>query len=120
MREFWSGEWAEVENGHVFRDVPPHGVRVLTLSPLQKTAYLGSDLHLSQGIELSAWKLRGSTLSLELNLGREAEGRIYLYCQSAPASVTVDKQEVSWVQETDNLVSIGLSLNGKATVKVKF
>ena len=120
MREFWSGEWAEVENGHVFRDVPPHGVRVLTLSPLQKTAYLGSDLHLSQGIELSAWKLRGSTLSLELNLGREAEGRIYLYCQSAPASVTVDKQEVYWVQETDNLVSIGLSLNGKATVKVKF
>ncbi len=105
MREFWTGEWAEVETQFTFRKVPAHGVRLMTLSPLQKIAYLGSDLHVSQGIELQSWKVTRSRISLQLNLGREAEGRIYLYCQSVPLSVKVDGQEVYWIQETEKVIS---------------
>ena len=120
MREFWTGEWAEVETQFTFQQVPAHGVRLMTLSPLQKIAYLGSDLHVSQGIELQSWKVTRSRISLQLNLGREAEGRIYLYCQSVPLSVKVDGQEVYWIQETEKVISIAVKLEHTVTVKVSF
>ncbi len=120
MREFWTGEWAEVETQFTFQQVPAHGVRLMTLSPLQKIAYLGSDLHVSQGIELQSWKVTRSRISLQLNLGREAEGRIHLYCQSVPLSVKVDGQEVYWIQETEKVISIAVKLEHTVTVKVSF
>ena len=120
MREFWTGEWAEVQSDYVFREVSAHGVRLLTLNPPQKIAYLGSDLHVSQGIELQAWKVWGKKLSFELDLGREAEGRVYLYCQAVPTSVTVGKDEVYWIQETEKVISIALKFAAKTSMKVKF
>ena len=120
MREFWTGEWTEVHKDHVFPAVPAHGVRLVTLSPLQKIAYLGSDFHTSQGVELRSWKVTRSKLTFDLDLGREAEGRIYLYCSSIPSAVSVNKQEVYWIQETDNLISIALKMTGKTSVSVKF
>lgn len=120
MREFWTGEWAEVEADYIFHAVPAHGVRLMTLSPLQKIAYLGSDLHASQGIELRSWKATRSKLTFELDLGHEAEGRIYLYCQSVPSAITVNKQEVYWIQETDKVISIAVNLEHTVTVKVSF
>ena len=120
MREFWTGEWAKLETAHVFREVPPHGVRLVTLSPLHQVAYLGSNLHISQGIELQSWKLTQTRLSFDLDLGREAEGTIYLYCASIPSAITVNKQEVYWIQETENLISLAVKLVGKTAVKVAF
>jgi hypothetical protein len=120
IREFWTGEWAEVESDYVFRAVPAHGVRLMTLSPLQKVSYLGSDLHTSQGIELQSWKVTRSKLTFDLDLGREAEGRIYLYCQSTPSSITLNKQEVYWIQETEKVISMAAVLEHPVTVKISF
>ncbi len=120
MREFWTGEWANVDSDYVFRAVPAHGVRLATLSPLQKVAYLGSDLHISQGIELQSWKVRGSTLTFKLDLGREAEGRVYLHCPSIPSAVRIGKDEVYWIQETEKVISIAVSLANPAMIKVSF
>jgi len=120
MREFWTGEWANVDSDYVFRAVPAHGVRLVTLSPLQKIAYLGSDLHISQGIELQSWKVRGSTLTFKLDLGREAEGRVYLYCPSVPSAVSIGKDEVYWIQEAEKVISIAVSLLNPAIIKVSF
>ena len=120
MREFWTGEWAEVESDHVFHAVPAHGVRLMTLSPLQDIAYLGSDLHASQGIELRSWKVTRSKLTFDLDLGREAEGRIYLHCQSIPSAITINNQEVYWIQETEKVISIAVKVANPVTVKVSF
>jgi alpha-galactosidase len=120
MREFWTGEWAEVASDFVFRGVPAHGVRLVTLSPLEDVAYLGSDLHVSQGVELQSWKVRGSNLTFNLDLGREAEGRVYLYCPSVPSAVTLGRDEVYWIQETDKVISIAVRFATPAKVKVKF
>ena len=120
MREFWTGEWAEVGTDFVFREVPAHGVRLVTLSPLQDLAYLGSDLHISQGIELQSWKKTRSKLTFELDLGREAEGRIFLYCHSIPSTITVNKQEAYWIQETEKVISFAVKLEKPVSVKVTF
>jgi len=92
----------------------------MTLSPQQDVAYLGSDLHVSQGIELQSWQFDGSNLSFELDLGREAEGMIYLYCRSVPSAVKVDGEEVSWIQETEKLISIAVKLAKPVSIKVSY
>jgi alpha-galactosidase len=120
MREFWTGEWAEVETSFVFHQVPAHGVRLMTLSPRQDIAYLGSDLHVSQGVELQSWQFYGSDLSFELDLGHEAEGMIYLYCPSAPSTVEVDGEDVYWIQESENLISIVVKLAKPVSIKVSY
>jgi len=119
MREFWSGEWAALDADYVFRDVPAHGVRLITLSPKADVAYLGSQLHLSQGIELQSWKIRRSKLTFELDLGREAEGSVFLYSQSQPKEVLVNDEEVYWIQEERGLINIPLKFAGKVNLKVK-
>jgi alpha-galactosidase len=120
LREFWTGEWAEVETDTIFHAVPAHGVRLVTLSSQQDFAYLGGDLHISQGMELLSWKRTRSKLAFELDLGREVEGRIYLYCQSIPSAVTIDKQEVYWIQETDKVISLAVKLEHPVIVTVSF
>ena len=92
----------------------------MTLSPQQDVAYLGSDLHVSQGIELQSWQFDGSNLSFELDLGHEAEGMIYLYCPSALSTVKVDGEEVSWIQETEKLISIAVKLAKPVSIKVSY
>ncbi len=120
MREFWTGQWAEVREFANFYEVPAHGVRLVSLSPIQDVAYLGSELHVSQGIELQSWKKTRTRLTFELDLGREAEGRIYLYCQSAPLKVTVDGKEVYFIQEDPKLISIAVKLAKAVSIKVAF
>jgi len=120
MREFWTGVWSEVEANYTFHEVPPHGVRLMTLSPLQKTAYLGSDLHASQGLELRSWKATRTKLTFELALEREAEGRIFLYCSSIPSAITVNKREVYWIQESEKVISISVKLATPVSIRVSF
>ena len=81
MREFWSGEIARFHQSHTFKNVEAHGVRLFALRPLRPLTYLGSDLHLAQGIELKHWQLTDSSLEIGLDLGRKTEGNIYLWSE---------------------------------------
>ncbi len=81
MREFWTGgESAVVSGRYIFKDVPAHGVRLIALRTYSSPAYLGSDLHLSQGgVELSKWKEKSEELILELDLERRKARAIFTF-----------------------------------------
>ncbi|MCB2209660.1 alpha-galactosidase [bacterium] len=82
-RSFWTGELGQLgPNSPVtFRNVPAHGCHVLAVRPFDpdQPAYLGSDLHLSQGQEVTDWQVSDESLSLKFKLGRQAAGRVYFY-----------------------------------------
>ncbi len=88
IREFWSGETGmmRAETAYTFHNVPPHGVRVIAARPYQAEtpAYLGGDLHLSQGVEIRTWHVADQTVSFTLDLDREVSGNIYLYLPWVP------------------------------------
>ena len=60
LREFWSGQLGLLKPDRplTFANVPAHGVAVVAARAFNpdKPTYLGSDLHLAQGLELAGWQ----------------------------------------------------------------
>lgn len=119
MREFWSGEIALVHQNHTFKNVEAHGVRLVALRPLRPLTYLGSDLHLAQGIELKHWQLTDSSLEIGLDLGRKTEGNIYLWSEKEPLSVQQNGKNTSWQWE-NNILTLKVSLDTTTTINLRF
>jgi hypothetical protein len=67
--------------------VPPHGVRLVAARLFQadQPAYLGSDLHLSQGMEISQWHSEKNELLLQFKLDRATSGKVFFYLPWQPA-----------------------------------
>ncbi|MEA3325770.1 MAG: alpha-galactosidase [Chloroflexota bacterium] len=88
LHEFWTGAIGQMSETKPFTcsDVPAHGVRVLAARQYQadQPTYLGSDLHLSQGLEISDWRVGDHEVLLRFDLGRQASGKIDLYLPGQP------------------------------------
>ena len=83
LREFWTGDVGLMQAGLPYpsKAVPSHGVRVAAARQFDPSqpAYLGSDLHLSQGMEVSDWKSKRSSLAFTLELGHKMDGSVQMY-----------------------------------------
>ena len=97
-REFWRSEKGKMENTSplVFDNVPPHGVRIIAVRPFKadQPSYLGSDLHLSQGLEVSEWQAAEKQISLRVELGRQADGCISIYLPWKPQEARLNTQSI--------------------------
>jgi len=120
MREFWSGEIALVKGQHIFRQVPAHGVRLVALRKPAPIAYLGSDLHLSQGIELKEWHLESGKLEFKLDLGRAAEGNCYLQLPSVPTQVLQNGNLSEWNSVGGKIIQIPVKLQPECLIQIEF
>ena len=77
---FWDQKVYLVQAGNpvLIPNVPSHGVVLLAIRQVtQKPTYLGSDLHISMGLEISSWNLGNDQLTFQLNLPRQTEGSIF-------------------------------------------
>ncbi len=81
-----------------FKDVAAHGVVLLALRPaLQgQPQYLGSDLHLSQGLEVTAWQPLPREVNLTLERPGRAQGHIALSLPHAPRRVWLNEKPCAW------------------------
>lgn len=80
-REFWRGDWHQFgQQALVLKDVPPHGAALLAARPVVegKAQYLGSDLHVSQGLEVAEWAETSTTLAFRLERPGRADGQVFL------------------------------------------
>lgn len=104
LREFWTGEIGRMrtDSPYTFNAVPAHGVRIAAVKRYDpdQPAYLGSDLHLSQGLEVNEWRAGENELSLRFNLGHTASGRVFLYLPWESAGAWF-KGEVCPIKEED-------------------
>ena len=102
-REFWSGQRFTLEHGRLPSiNIPVHGVRLLGVRVVKPELpiYLGSDLHISQGLELAEWSVHEGGLSLRVDRPGQAEGVVDLYLPAAIKQVDCDSP-VDW-KELDN------------------
>jgi alpha-galactosidase len=87
--DFWNRQ-VSVEHDTVMTGlIPPHGVALLALRTVTwGPQVVGSDLHISMGGEISHLKISKDAVRLTINLGRKAEGTIWLQLPHSPKSVT--------------------------------
>jgi len=80
VREFWSGRTQFLAAGRTwdFGTVAPHGIFAAAVRRAEpgRVQYLGSDLHLSQGLEVQRWQESAEGLDLTVDVGRRVAGRV--------------------------------------------
>lgn len=101
ISSFWDGSQVRHTPGTPtpMPPLPPHGTALLAVYPLvEKKAlqYAGSNLHVSQGLEVRALHANGSDRRLEIDLGREMDGWFDVLLESPPGKVTLDGEELDW------------------------
>ena len=117
-REFWTGQIGKMgaDSPLHFQDVTPHGVRVIAARPsaAYQPAYLGSDIHLSQGLEIKHWQVEDKQVTFISELGRRASGKLYFYLPWRPIGLWENNQTYSMGEEGQGIYSIALTeISGK-------
>lgn len=120
MREYWTGETALLTDTYQFENVPAHGVRLIALRDYLAITYLGSDLHLSQGIELKDWQMSPSSLEFRLNLGRNVEGNVYVWTQTTPLQVFQNGKPTQWKLLQSHIIQIPVRLDPDCQIQIEF
>ncbi len=120
--DFWNERYHLIE-GTKLRcdDVPPHGVRLLSVRPaVDQPLWLGDTLHVSQGLHVTAWKgtFEGPGLKVGLDLAREASGDAWLALPADPMRVQFDGREVAWRREGHGVYRLRLEISGKGELEI--
>jgi len=101
VREFWSGRVQRISSGKLsLGPMPAHGAVLLAArrAAPDQPQYLGSDLHVSQGLEIAAWAWDPVPRVLRLRLERpgRSRGRIDLALPAPPREATLDGAPLAW------------------------
>jgi alpha-galactosidase len=136
VRSFWDGKLYKLPGGPSnpsgleLKNVPAHGSVVLALNHHfpETPHYVGSDLHISQGLEVTDWcwtsaekagyrKVNGR-LALRLERPGIAQGRIYLYFPGEPGRAFMNGTPLVWNQEEVDIYSFGVDFNRRAEIEI--
>ncbi len=123
-REFWTGESMRVLEGLLhLKCIPAHGVRLLSLRPISsdQPRYLGSDLHVSQGLEVAQWsESRSNGVRFSLQRPGRASGKIDLYLPRAPHQILLDQREIPWRSLGKERYQVQVSFEQAAWIEILF
>jgi alpha-galactosidase len=119
-REFWSGELARVEGGVLRRQIPAHGVALFAMRPAQSPQYLGSDLHISQGLEVKSWSVNENTRVLNVTVERPGltAGEITLSLPQPPQAVTMNGDAIEWRSAGEGCFRFSITFDKIAILEV--
>jgi alpha-galactosidase len=90
--EFWQREYIGLREGEVSLPVPPHGCRLLRLTPdLGRPQVIGSTFHITQGAaEIAGEEWDGSTLRVHLRPVANADGELFVWLPAGVQTVRVE------------------------------
>jgi alpha-galactosidase len=136
-RSFWDGKSYFISGGStgkgeiILQGVPPHGVALISLRKHipWMPSYLGSDLHISQGLEVSHWEWHAdsgagktSAVAGKLALGLERPGKacgeIFLYLPSEPVQATLNGDSLPWKQLGPEIYDFGVEFTRCAEIEI--
>jgi alpha-galactosidase len=122
-RDFWC-QSTELSEAGCFQlgDISPHGVRLLAVRPYTpgEPAYLGSDLHISQGLEVIAWKAAHGELSFSLRRPGEVQGKIELYLPGKLRQAACSHERISAELTPQGTVVLPVQFDSSAKIQVEW
>ena len=96
--------------------------RLVALRPadLDLPVYVGSNLHISQGMEISTWNVHNNGVTFEILLPRQAYGDIEIALPRVPHRISLDQQTLSWEGRSDNCYRLRLNVNRKSHIEIGY
>lgn len=127
-REFWKGQTHQLlesdgnEKCLVFPQVPAHGVIVLAIRARHpyRPQYLGSSLHISQGLEVAHWQPRDKTLELELVRPGDSQGQVELAIPGQIEAATLNQFPLTWQSKSGDIHSFDLDFHHSAKIAINY
>jgi len=123
LREFWSGEFGTLSTSqsYAINQIPPHGGAVLAVRKAddEMPVYMGSDLHISQGMEVSNWEVTAAMVNATLRLPRKTSGNILMKLPGEEWEITVNDQPVEEKQLSAGVVEIPVQVDGFAHLELR-
>ncbi|MFL7892619.1 MAG: alpha-galactosidase [Anaerolineales bacterium] len=127
-RDFWSGKtyfWDydhQAEHSHVFPQVPAHGVVLLALRTCRshRPQYLGSNLHISQGLEVTEWRVLEKGLELTIERPGKTIGRIDIYLPGKIHQAAADTGSLTWKAGSNGSYSFDLECEDKTRLDIEY
>ena len=118
--DFWRASYRRMEDSLLhLSEIPAHGIRLLAVRPvLEPPQWLGDTLHISQGLAVRSWNVVDKRLVAQLDLGRRAQGRVWLALPSAPEIAILDKRPISWQPAAKGVYTFDLALGGEARLEI--
>ena len=122
-RSYWSGEAFLVTGGETSGlEAAAHGVILLALrkaSPKQ-AQYLGSGLHISQGLEVADWEMDEDCLRIGWNLPRSASGDGVFYLPRPPRETRLNGELVQIKSKGNGIYRCGVAFRRSAEMEIWF
>lgn len=125
-REFWSGNTFRVlPLGNTpgmleIGEIPAHGCALLAVRPNQpyRPQYIGSNLHISQGLEVTAWEQIGDRLAFRLERPGQCRGYVDLRLPQPPHTARLEQEETVWETIGEQLYRFHVLFNLQAMIEL--
>jgi alpha-galactosidase len=121
VRSFWEEKTYLVDVKELlFFDVDAHSAIVLAVRPYEKESatYLGSNLHILQGIELIKTVSVEGMDKFNLKLNQNMKGYVDLYIPAKVKKILVDEKKSNWDKIEKNIYRVPVKGNGKVKIRV--
>jgi alpha-galactosidase len=124
LRSFWDDRIWEIEGkGTMFSGmISSHGVLLLAARKIGNSpaTYIGSDLHISQGLEIANWDVSTKELIFSIKTGKKLSGKADLYIESPPTEISINNVPSAWEMLGRGIYRILIPEKENSTVMVKY
>lgn len=121
--EFWGRKLHRMTRGKLLRErIPPHGSLLFAVRPLDPTQpqYLGSDLHISQGLEVIHWKATRRRLKMTIQRPGHALGSLTLALPKPLKKSRLNDQECTGKIVQEGVYQFGAEFQNSAALTLQW
>ena len=119
---FWENKVSMVRAGEPVHipSLPAHGVALLGVRPvLAESQYLGSNLHISMGLEVSCLEETSEGFELDLDLPRKVQGNILLKLLNTPEKIFLNGEKIPFEEEDNSVYRLHVTFEGHASILIQ-
>jgi alpha-galactosidase len=120
-REFWSGRVYQITDGQLILDqLPAHACALLSVRLLNPRypQYVGSDLHVSQGLEITEWKIADSELTFRIDRPGKSHGMVDIYLPTPPQQAMCGSEQINTRLVTQDVYRLELDVDNSAFITI--
>jgi len=123
-RSFWDQKVFELNESGKLRmeNVAPHATIVLAVrkKEISKPQFLGSDLHISQGLEISHWRTSTKKIEVELDLPRITNGNVDIYVPKPTMRIIIDGKTANNAIQHEGIIHLPIFLKKKVRLAIEY